>query len=62
MTSCSAQPLKTTGVAATLESERPLTDSEWTRVRIVVVLSLALALSGALAGIAWVFLMFGTPS
>lgn len=61
MTSYSKQPLKTTGVAATLESERPLTDSEWTRVRIVVVLSLALALSGALAGIAWVFLMFGLP-
>lgn len=62
MTSCLAQPLKTTDVAATLESERPLTDSEWTKLRIVVVLSLALALSGALAGIAWVFLMFGTPS
>jgi hypothetical protein len=61
MTDCSVQPLKTTGVAATLESERPLTDSEWTKVRIVVVLSLALALSGALAGIAWVFLMFGLP-
>lgn len=62
MTCYSKQPLKTTDVAATLESERPLSDSEWTRVRIVVVLALALALSGALAGIAWVFLMFGTPS
>lgn len=62
MTCYSAQPLKTTDVAATLESERPLTDSEWTRVRIVLILALALALSGALAGIAWVFLIFGTPS
>ncbi len=61
MTSYSKQPLKTADVVATLESERPLTDSEWTKVRIVVVLSLALALSGALAGIAWVFLMFGLP-